>query len=84
MVPPILLLPAVLAADGVSYVLVAARACTCAGTSDRSVTLTRFLRPVAGVLRSWMKRHRGEDLTASLAQLEQAIREDRHQDLSHA
>lgn len=37
--------------------------------------------PVAKSLRSWTERHRREDLTASLTQLEQAIREDRRQDL---
>jgi DNA gyrase/topoisomerase IV subunit A len=42
----------------------------------------QFPAPVAAVVRSWMKRHRGEDLAASLAQLEQAIHEDRRQDLS--
>ncbi|MGN6677259.1 MAG: hypothetical protein ACTHKL_05690 [Streptosporangiaceae bacterium] len=44
----------------------------------------QFPAPVAAVLRSWVKRHRREDLVASLAQLEQAIHEDRRQDLSNA
>lgn len=44
----------------------------------------QFPAPVAAVLRSWVERHGREDLAASLAQLEQAIHEDRRQDLSNA
>lgn len=40
----------------------------------------QFPAPVTKLLRSWTKRHRDEDLAASLTQLEQAIREDRGQD----
>jgi hypothetical protein len=44
----------------------------------------QYPAPLAKILRSWIKRHRAENLTASLTQLEQAIREDRHDDLRNA
>jgi hypothetical protein len=37
-----------------------------------------FPAPLATMLRSWTEQHRGEDLTASLARLKDAIRRDRH------
>jgi len=40
----------------------------------------QFPAPLATMLRSWVELHRGEDLAASLTQLEQAIHDDRHRD----
>jgi hypothetical protein len=36
-----------------------------------------FGAPLAGLLRSWVERHRGEDIAGSLALLEDAIGDDR-------
>ena len=40
----------------------------------------RFPAPLASMLRSWVDRHRDEDVAASLASLEDAIQCDRHED----
>ena len=40
----------------------------------------QFPAPLATLLRSWVERYRGEDLTASLAALEDAIRRDRQRE----
>jgi DNA gyrase/topoisomerase IV, subunit A len=39
-----------------------------------------FPAPLAELLRSWVSRHRGEDITASLAELDKAIRHDRQRE----
>ena len=37
-----------------------------------------FPAPLAAMLRSWVQQHQGEDITASLTRLEDAIRHDQH------
>ena len=39
--------------------------------------------PLPRMLRSWADRHRGEDIAASLASLEDAISRDRHRERGH-
>jgi hypothetical protein len=43
-------------------------------------TVCAFPAPLAGLLRSWVERYRQEDLAASLAALENAIRRDRQRE----
>jgi hypothetical protein len=44
----------------------------------------QFPAPLAAMLRSWVERHRAEDLQASLTQLEQAVHDDWHRGSSRA
>jgi hypothetical protein len=50
---------------------------------DGVVTEVRaaFPAPLTALLRSWVERHRGEDLTASLAELETAIHRDQQREV---
>jgi hypothetical protein len=43
-----------------------------------------FPAPLASMLRSWVDRYRGENIAASLASLEDAIRRDRRPGISRA
>jgi hypothetical protein len=43
----------------------------------------KFPAPLASMLRSWVDRHRGEDVAASLATLEDAISRDRRRERHH-